>query len=310
MEKTNLNYESTLKSRDTEELLDIWFYRPIGYRWALLCKKLKIKPNTVTVLSIVLGVASGYFFMFHDLKLNIIGMLLLIIANSFDSADGQLARMTNQQTRLGRVLDGLAGNLWFISIYFFIALRLMNEGFSLWIFFLAAFTGFFHSFQAAMADYYRNAYLFFIKGKNGSEFDNSETVRNNFNQLSWKENFFRKLWLRIYLNYTSEQEILSKNLQKLMKLINDKFNGVVPSWLQNDFRTLNKPLMKYTNILTFNTRAIALFVSLFINNVLLYWIFELTVLNIIFAYMVIKQEAKSKIIYEKAFNINNEDKNF
>jgi hypothetical protein len=310
MEKTDINYESTLKSRDTEELLDIWFYRPIGYRWALLCKKLKIKPNTVTVLSIILGVASGYFFMFHDLKLNIIGMLLLIIANSFDSADGQLARMTNQQTRLGRVLDGLAGNLWFISIYFFIALRLMNEGYSLWIFLLAALTGFFHSFQAAMADYYRNAYLFFIKGKNGSEFDNSETVRNNFNQLRWKEDFFRKLWLRIYLNYTSEQEILSKNLQKLMKLINDKFNGVIPSWLQNEFRTLNKPLMKYTNILTFNTRAIALFVSLFINNVLLYWIFELTVLNIIFAYMVINQEAKSKIIYEKAFNINNEGKNF
>lgn len=310
MEKTNLNYESTLKSRDTEELLDIWFYRPIGFRWALICKKLKIKPNTLTILSIFLGVASGYFFMFHNLKLNIIGMLLLIIANSFDSADGQLARMTNQQTRLGRVLDGLAGNLWFISIYFFIALRLMNEGYSLWIFLLAAFTGFFHSFQAAMADYYRNAFLFFIKGKSGSEFDNSETVRSNFKQLSWKENFFRKLWLRIYLNYTSQQEILSKNLQKLMKLINDKFNGEIPLWLQNEFRILNKPLMKYTNILTFNTRAIALFISLFINNVLLYWIFELTVLNIIFAYMVINQESKSKIIYEKALNICNEGENF
>lgn len=302
MENSKTDYESTLKSRDTEETLDIWFNRPIGYRWALLCKKLGIKPNPVTVVSIILGVSSGYFFWFSDLKMNIIGMLLLIWANTLDSADGQLARMTNQQSRLGRVLDGLAGNLWFISIYFFIALRLMNEGYPVSIFILAAITGFFHSFQAAMADYYRNAHLFFIKGKSGSEFDNSAKVRNDYNKYSWKYNFWNKLWLRIYLNYTSQQEILSKNLQKLMKLIHEKYNGIIPEWMAVEFRKLNKPLMKYTNMLTFNTRAIALFISLFLNNVLLYWIFELTVLNIMLFYMVFRQETISKNIYHKAVN--------
>lgn len=303
MENSKTDYESTLKSRDTEETLDIWFNRPIGYRWALLCKKLGIKPNPVTVISIILGVASGYFFWFSDLTMNIIGMFLLIWANTLDSADGQLARMTNQQSRLGRVLDGLAGNLWFISIYFFIALRLMNEGYPVSIFVLAAITGFFHSFQAAMADYYRNAHLFFIKGKSGSEFDNSAKVRNDFNQLSWSKNFGNKLWLRIYLNYTSQQEILSKNLQKLMKLIHEKYNGIIPEWMAVEFRQLNKPLMKYTNMLTFNTRAIALFISLFLNNVLLYWIFELTVLNIMLIYMVVRQETISKNIFHKALNL-------
>jgi len=306
MENIKTDYESTLKSRDTEETLDIWFYRPIGYRWALLCKSLGIKPNPVTICSIILGMASGYFFYFSNLQLNIIGMLLLVFANTLDSADGQLARMTNQQTRLGRMLDGLAGNLWFISIYFFISLRLMNEGYTVGIFILAAITGFFHSFQAAMADYYRNAHLFFIKGKSGSEFDNSAKVSNDFNQLSWRRNFGNKLWLRIYLNYTSQQEILSKNLQKLMKLIHEKYNGIIPEWLTVEFRQLNKPLMKYTNMLTFNTRAIALFVSLFFNNVVLYWIFELTVLNIMLIYMVARQETISKNMYRKAVNEYNE----
>lgn len=302
METNKNDYESTLKSRDTEETLDIWFYRPIGYRWALLCKRLGIKPNPVTYASIILGVASGYFFYFSDIRMNIIGMLLLILANSFDSADGQLARMTNHQTRLGRVLDGLAGNLWFISIYFFIALRLMNEGFPVTIFILAAVTGFFHSFQAAMADFYRNAHLFFIKGKEGSEFDNSAKVRSDFNQYTWSNDFWNKLWLRIYLNYTSQQEILSKNLQKLMKLINEKYNGIVPEWLTIEFRHLNRPLMKYTNMLTFNTRAIALFIAMFLNNVILYWVFELTVLNIMLIYMVARQEIISKNMYRKAIN--------
>jgi len=50
-------------------------------------------------------------------------MLLLVWANSFDSADGQLARMTKQYSPLGRILDGMSGDIWFITIYLCICLR-------------------------------------------------------------------------------------------------------------------------------------------------------------------------------------------
>lgn len=50
-------------------------------------------------------------------------MLLLIWANSFDSADGQLARMTHNYSRIGRILDGMAGDIWFATIYVAICLR-------------------------------------------------------------------------------------------------------------------------------------------------------------------------------------------
>ena len=109
--------EATLKSMDTEETIDLWFYRPIGYRWALLFQKLGITPNVVTIASIFIGIAAGVLFYFDDLVYNVIGMLLLVWANSYDSADGQLARMTGQYSRLGRILDGLSGDLWFITIY-------------------------------------------------------------------------------------------------------------------------------------------------------------------------------------------------
>lgn len=48
--------------------------------------------------------------------------------------------------------------------------------------------------------------------------------------------------------------------------------------------------MKYTNMLSFNTRVIALFVSLFIDMPWLYFVFEMTVLNIMLAYMIVKHE--------------------
>ena len=53
------SYKDTLKSMDTEETIDLCFYRPIGYMWAVLCAKLGIKPNAITIASIFIGVAAG-----------------------------------------------------------------------------------------------------------------------------------------------------------------------------------------------------------------------------------------------------------
>ena len=118
-----VSYKDTLKSMDTEETIDLCFYRPIGYMWAVLCAKIGITPNAITIASIFIGVAAGIMFYFPDMWMNIIGMLLLIWANSFDSADGQLARMTGQYSRIGRILDGLSGDFWFVAIYLAICFR-------------------------------------------------------------------------------------------------------------------------------------------------------------------------------------------
>ena len=101
-------YKDSLKSLDTEETRDLMFYRPIGYMWALLAAKIGLTPNVITIASIFLGVAAGILFYFHAdlLCLNYISIELLIWANSFDSADGQLARLTPPVSRLGRILGG------------------------------------------------------------------------------------------------------------------------------------------------------------------------------------------------------------
>ena len=51
----------------------------------------------------------------------------------------------------------------------------------------------------------------------------------------------------------------------MMNIIREKYNGQAPEWFRKAFRTKSLPLMKYTNMLSFNTRVIALFVSLFID---------------------------------------------
>lgn len=293
-EEQKKQYAESLKSADTEEWIDLVFYRPIGFRWALFFQKLGVTPNAVTIVSIFLGVAAGVMFYFQSLSLNIIGMLLLVWANSYDSADGQLARLTGQKSELGRILDGVSGDCWFVAIYVAICLRLMPE-WSWTIFLLAFWAGYFHSKQAAMADYYRNIHLFFLKGRQGSELDNSRQQREIYERLSWKDDFIKKLFQFFYMNYTAGQERFTPCFQRFFTALKEKYaDGVAPVEVRNLFRQKSLPLMKYTNILSFNTRVIVLFVSLFVNMPWIYFVFELTVLNVLLIYMVWAHEKMSR----------------
>ncbi len=277
--------ESTLKSADTEEPIDIYFYRPIGYRWALFFQKIGVSPNTVTILSIFLGVAAGVCFYYSNIWITLLGIFLLVWANSYDSADGQLARMTKQFSPVGRALDGFAGDLWFASIYIAICFRLFPV-WGGWIWGMAVVAGFFHSKQASMADYYRNIHLLFLKGKSGSELDNSVELTEKYNKQTFKNNWFDKIYLFFYRSYTKGQESWTPSFQKMFALLKEKYGETYPDEFRQEFRQKSLPLMKYTNILSFNTRAIALFISALIGLPWIYFVFELTVLNILLIYMV------------------------
>lgn len=295
----NSAFQNSLKSSDTEEQIDIWFYRPIGYRIALFCAKVGITPNPVTIVSIFFGVAAGILFYYQELWINVIGMLLLVFANSLDSADGQLARMTNNKSRLGRILDGAAGDFWFISIHISLCLRSQNEGWSAFIWVPGVVAGASHVVQSAMADYYRNVHLFFIKGTSGSELDNSRELQKEYDTLSWSKNFGMKLVARFYLNYTKMQESFSPNLQKLLGVVRQKYPSTLPEWLVTEFRAQNRPLMKYTNIIQFNTRVLFLFLWLFIDQAWIYFLFDIFILNPILIYMCVSQEKVSRHFYQK-----------
>lgn len=298
-------FKATLKSMDTEETFDLIFYRRIGYAWALLAKKLGVTPNAITVAGIILGVAAGVCFFFNDIWVNLVGAFLLVLADSFDSADGQLARMTRQYSRLGRILDGMCGDIWFIAIYFFICLRenftpgfFMSYPWTIWV--LAAVTGAFHAIQAAMADYYRQFHLFFLKGQDASELERASLLKESFSELSWKKDFLRKIMLWFYVNYTVGQEKRTPCMQKLRDALRERFGNSIPQSFRIEFRTLSKPLMKYTNILTFNTRCFALFAAILIFRMpWLYFVFELTVLNIVLVYMMWRHESICKKLYNQ-----------
>ncbi|MDE5645179.1 MAG: CDP-alcohol phosphatidyltransferase family protein [Muribaculaceae bacterium] len=290
------SFKASLKSMDTEEHIDLYFYRPIGYAWAVLARRLGITPNAITIASIFLGVGAGICFYYDNIWINIAGALLLIWADSFDSADGQLARMTGQYSRVGRILDGVSGDLWFAAIYVAICLRenvtsefFMAHHWVIWV--MAIVTGLCHATQAAMADYYRQFHLYFLKGEQGSELDNADELSRKYRALTWRRDFWQKIVLMFYLNYTSGQEKRTPAMQRLRAALRRRYGNTVPQDFRDRFRAMSLPLMKYTNILSFNVRTIALFAAILLLRMpWLYFAFELTVLNILLVYMMARHE--------------------
>ena len=325
---TKKNIQSTFKSNDTEEWPDRIWTRPIGYWWAQLFERLGVHPNTVTVLSMVIGASSALFFAhgsyrtegINGLWLNTIAVFLLAWANFYDSADGQLARMTGKKTRLGRILDGAASEVWFIPIYLSLVYRFyihhtwefqclgitdtaQNAAISTTLLLLIVlYSGFnCHSRQCELADYYRQIHHFFLKGEAGSELDNSVQQQRIYDETPWKGNRLWKAFLKTYVNYTRTQERQTPEFQQLMQRLCTRYGAMenIPSAFRNRFRTLSLPLMKWTNILTFNTRAIALYVTCLADIPWLYFFFEIFILGLLCRYMRWRHERMCRQLCEE-----------
>lgn len=292
--------EATFKTRDVEGIVDVYFYRRVAFRLAQIFARLKIKPVTVTVFGGILGILAGHLYFYHDLTINIIGMILHVSANLLDNADGQLARILNQKSRIGRVTDSFFDHLIFLSIYVHLTLRALVEGASPLVCLLAIAAGASHALQGAAANYFRNAYLYFVKGRSGAEWDSSSGLRAEYGQRQWKTEPWHKFLFAMYLNFTRQQEFLSPRLKQVRAMIMDRCGGEIPESFRQDYRAVSRPLLRWWGFLMTNTRMFFLFLFLIIDRPTWYFWLELSAFNILLIYLISRQERMSRTLLQRA----------
>ena len=316
-------YRSSLKSMDTEEHIDLWFYRPLGFLWAKFFAWLGVTPNWVTIASIFLGVAGGVLFYFGQPELrwlNYVGILLIIWANSYDSADGQLARMTQQYSRLGRILDGVAGFTWFTPIYLALVWRFYHHHdieFSLLgisdteqnvmiativVFIIGLISGI-HGLagQQRLADYYIQAHLYFLKGEKGSELDNSAQQQEIYDKMDSSTSWVERLFQKSYIGYTQKQEGRTPQFQRLLRLLKTKFGTAehIPATVREEFHQNSLPLMPWNGLLTFNFRSAWLFLFCLIDIPVGNFLFEIICMGLLTSYVNHRHENFCRKIADK-----------
>jgi hypothetical protein len=144
------------KAYEIEELADVYFFRPVGAVIAYLSRSAGISPNALTVLGGIVGAIGGA--LLYREPFGRLAFVLLILHGVIDSADGQLARLTNRTSELGRILDGMGGYATHVAAYLAIAAGHVARGGrpSIWGWMVAA--GICNAMQAQMYDYHRTLY--------------------------------------------------------------------------------------------------------------------------------------------------------
>jgi phosphatidylglycerophosphate synthase len=297
--------ESTFKAREVEGVFDLYFYRPIGFRLAQLFAQLKMTPASVSLLAGIFGVVAGHLYYYRNLSINVAGMMLHVCANTLDNADGQLARLTRRESREGRIIDSIADHLVFVSVYLHLTLRCLFGGSSPAIFLIAFAAGISHALQGAAADYYRSTYLYFVTTGARTGVESSSALRWDYSKLTWRQTPWQKLLLALYLNFTRQQEMLAPRLKTLRDVVRQLFHGGIPDGLRTRYRDLAHPMLKWWRLLMTNIRMLVLFALLFIGQPAYYFWFELIPLNLLFVYLLFRQEDMAESLLEIAESSQN-----
>ena len=325
----NEKYRATLKSAETEDWLDLHVIRLFSYYCAVFFAKFDIHPNTVTIWSMVIGALSAVFFgcgSFYyggtlGLVYNIIAIVLLMVADVLDCTDGQLARMTGKKSRLGRILDGLAGFAWFLPIYHALVYRFYlhhDIEFSLLgidnteqntyiatavVYLLGIMAGFGGlQIQQRLADYYIQVHLFFLKGEKGAELDNSRRQQEIYDQMSPETHSKAERWFqKSYIAYTRKQENVTPQFQRLMARLREKFGSTdnVPADFREEFRQKSLPVIFWNGLMTFNFREFWLFLFCLLDIPVAHFLFEIIVIGLIYKYVNRRHESFCRQLADK-----------
>src|SRR5207253_4541352 len=118
--------------------------------------------------------------------------------------------------------------------------------------------------------------------------------------LTWHHQPWHKFLLALYLNFTRQQEMLSPNLRKMREAGSQLFGGQIPIWLTSRYKSLAGPALKWWGLLMTNIRMLVLFALLFVSQPVYYFWFELIPLNLLFVYLLFREENMAESVLKIA----------
>lgn len=229
-------YKASLKAVEAEEIFDLIIYRPLAFVFVKLTFPFNLTPDRVSIIALILGCSAGVAFAFGHLDTLIAGAILYFISNVLDCADGQIARLKKNGTKLGRIIDGLVDYL--VSIFVFtgiaigLTIRISQNEIILWgnllnwhpltyIWTLSLLAGLSSALQALLFDFYRNKFLEVVFGRVTNIMDEIKEYENEKIKIitgEKKANVFEKFLINIYLKYTHLQLRIQKDHEKTTSL--------------------------------------------------------------------------------------------
>ncbi|MDH3700584.1 MAG: CDP-alcohol phosphatidyltransferase family protein [Alphaproteobacteria bacterium] len=124
--------------KQTDGFMSRHFARPISIAISRRLAPHGVTPNQMTMVSALIGLAAAPFFLSSSPAVQIVGGLLFVLHSVLDGCDGELARLTYRESRLGGLLDFWGDNIVHVAVFGCMAVGWHFAEAAVWPLFLGA----------------------------------------------------------------------------------------------------------------------------------------------------------------------------
>lgn len=302
-------YKESLKVIEAEELLDLLIYRPVAFLFVKATYALPLTPNMVSTIAMCFGIAAGFAFGRGWYEFLVLGAILYFSCNVLDCADGQIARLKKNGTKVGRIVDGFLDYVVSTSVFIGIASGLTNMHNNgmfhaygnflninplIYIWLLTILAGLSSAVQAFIFDFHRNLYLEKVYGKFSSleeEIKEFEEEQERIKREPETSRFIDNFLIWIYLKYTR----LQIKIQFKKKYDKDDWQPSPEAYYMK-----NKNILKAWSLIGSTTHITLCILCAFANNIELFLILCVLPLNILLAVIYFVQVSSNKKLFEQS----------
>lgn len=301
-------FKSSIKSPDTEEKLDLVLYRPVGFLMAKIANALSMTPTMLSLMGLYIGLlASYYYFKSQNNSALIVAGFYFVLSGIFDSADGQLARISNQTTKVGLVLDGICDSIVTIAVYAACAWPFILS-YGNFFAILVCVALYLHSCQCAILDFYHREYLYFGYGKIENETYWNPGINDGIQNIENSVGV-ENLMNRLRLTWIKKQQVLTSRSDSQRRAMRNYLLSGVPAEREEFmevYKRNNLWLLPFWRLIGVNAHTVLIIIFMFMHRFDIYLItFDLVIFNlIIFMVGVMQKKADQKLFAELKLNIH------
>lgn len=246
--------------------------------------RLGVSANQVSMLGLASGLSAAFFyFQQPDRRFVIAGFLAMLAWHVFDGADGRIARATGTSSAFGRVIDGICDHLVFAAVYISITFHLIASGSPQTIWFLVVSAGISHAVQAAAYEERRQRYQRRSKGVS------RQTANENLLEVNGKKPLFAGAYDWIQKFVSGDPAPLDRALEKLRTV------GASADIVQSAVNRTALVVRRWS-LLNANNRTFMIALTAFFGEPVLYFVYEVVVLNAIFMILLVYEKRVETII--------------
>ncbi|MFC7049113.1 CDP-alcohol phosphatidyltransferase family protein [Emcibacter nanhaiensis] len=295
--------ETIKRTSEIEEFTNLYLIHPVSSWLVPRFAALKVTPNMVSLSGMLAGFLAGFaYYNYQDGRLAILGFALMLTWHILDGADGQLARLTQTQSELGKVIDGICDYVVFISVYIALGLTLAPDLGS-WVWALVILAGAAHAVQAGAYETQRQEYDFWGHGKLSARLPEPDELQKGLNggpfgAIAGKLEYG---YVKMQYAFSGVDSAQRHEIQHLL----DK-NPELAGEIRAIYRLVFSRSVKLWSVMCANYRTFAIFIACIIGEPVVYFLFELVVLNVVLMALVHKQKKYNRLFIRQLRELTSE----